>query len=152
MVQLDTPEAPPTDLYMENSAGSNVGIICLDAADHVHLRGNDGQHITLSNTGYNKLWDKYDNVLIECRRAGDPFTFNSNLGSVQLDGNPLQGGTAAGTRVNIDDFLNLPPRASAPSSPSNGDVAVQDGVNWDPAGTGAQEVVAYLDGAWVALS
>lgn len=51
------------------------------------------------------------------------------------------GGIAAKT-------ARLPPQSSEPASPQNGELAVQDGVNWDPVATGNQDLVVYLGGAW----
>lgn len=56
-----------------------------------------------------------------------------------------------GRRNTIKDLLNLPPQSSAPiGTPTAGDIAVQDGVNWDPAATGQEELLVYLNGAWEA--
>jgi len=43
------------------------------------------------------------------------------------------------------------PQSSEPNTYS-GSVAVQDGTNWDPAGTGEEEVVAYINGSWTQIS
>lgn len=48
--------------------------------------------------------------------------------------------------------MTTPPRSSAPSSPDAGTIACQDGVNWDPAGSGQEEIVAYINGSWTVIS
>lgn len=46
----------------------------------------------------------------------------------------------------------LAPRSSAPENPEAGMTAVQDGTNWNPAGTGNEEALMYLNGGWTQLS
>jgi len=70
---------------------------------------------------------------------------------IDIQGNKLRGNGAT-SRLRIDDFAKLPPRSSAPSSPETGDVACQDGTNWDPAGTGNDEIIAYVNGTWTQMT
>jgi len=79
------------------------------------------------------------------------FSVRADSDVVNLAGSELRG-DGDNSRVQLNDFTNLPPRSSAPSSPSSGDVACQDGTNWDPAGTGNEEIVAYVNGAWTAMT
>lgn len=44
--------------------------------------------------------------------------------------------------------LRLSPQSSEPNNPQHGILAVQDGNNWDPAGTGNLDLVVYLGGSW----
>lgn len=44
--------------------------------------------------------------------------------------------------------LRLTPQSGEPTSPQNGELAVQDGNNWNPAGTGELDLVVYLGGVW----
>lgn len=71
-----------------------------------------------------KYNDSNDEVVVEHLSSGDQF---------------LIGGV----------YFNLTPQDSAPSSPDTGDVAMQDGSNWDPASSGAQELVTYNGTSWV---
>jgi len=57
-------------------------------------------------------------------------------------------GAATATSVDISSVLKLAVLTAAPSSPSNGTVAIADGITWDPAGTGKSVMVVYLAGAW----
>lgn len=58
----------------------------------------------------------------------------------------------AGGPITNGDTATLTPRSSAPSSPSSGMIACSDGTNWDPTASGSEEIVAYLNGGWTALS
>lgn len=53
--------------------------------------------------------------------------------------------------LDVNGFAKLAILTAAPTSPTDGMVAVCDGTVWDAAGTGTQSVVAYLAGSWVAL-
>lgn len=68
-------------------------------------------------------------------------------GNVTTDGGIV---TTFNGPVNINDTLKLTPRNSAPSSVSNGVLAVDDGSNWSGVANGPTLVV-YLDG-WVSLT
>ena len=43
---------------------------------------------------------------------------------------------------------SLPVLHSAPATPKSGMMAVADGTNWNPTGTGTETMVVYLGGAW----
>lgn len=46
-------------------------------------------------------------------------------------------------------YQAFPVRASPPSAPQSGDVALQDGTNWNPTASGAMELVVYNGTSWV---
>lgn len=48
--------------------------------------------------------------------------------------------------------LQLQVLSSAPSSPTAGMIAIADGSGWNPTGSGVQQCVAYLNGAWASLA
>lgn len=125
------------------------------------------------------VWDSAKNHLMadfrgdgELDLSPEQFTLNvdNSTGRIRLgqdnyfqvkdaNGNPLinfsEGGpTGGGTRtVGFDVTPTIhSPRSSAPSNPEAGMEAIQDGASWDPAGTGQEEKVCYLNGAWVQLS
>lgn len=56
--------------------------------------------------------------------------------------------------VTLSEFAKLPVLTSAPSSPSQGMVAVADGTSWDPGtlGTGKRQMVVWLGSAWVNIA
>lgn len=47
-----------------------------------------------------------------------------------------------------DKAFTYTPRSSVPASPTAGMVAVQDGTNWNPTGSGSEDLVVYLNGGW----
>lgn len=47
------------------------------------------------------------------------------------------------------NYRHYPVLEAAPSDPSAGDVAMQDGDNWNPTSSGAQELVTYNGTSWV---
>lgn len=52
----------------------------------------------------------------------------------------------------FDFGIRLPVRAVAPDSPTDGDVAIADGINWDPLNNNKQTMIVYLGGAWVQIA
>lgn len=52
--------------------------------------------------------------------------------------------------VNVGpDTRNLPPLSAAPANPEAGDLALQDGTNWDPtANTGNAALIVYDGTGW----
>jgi len=67
-------------------------------------------------------------------------------GNLYMQGNPILGSTNKGGRLTIDNFVNLAPRSSAPSTPDNGDIVYADGSTWNP-GSGSG-IYVYDNGAW----
>ena len=57
----------------------------------------------------------------------------------------VSGGTAV---VAPRATASLPVLHSAPTTPKSGMMAVADGTNWNPTGTGTETMVVYLGGAW----
>lgn len=54
--------------------------------------------------------------------------------------------------VTLASILQMPVLTAQPASPTNGMVAVADGVNWDPVNSGKQTMVVRLGGFWVAAA
>lgn len=75
----------------------------------------------------------------------DATLFNKPL---DLRGNEIRGDKQT-SRVQMDDFINVQPRTSAPSTPTNGDIVYANGTGWDP-GSGAGGYIRE-EGAWVKL-
>ena len=59
--------------------------------------------------------------------------------------------TASAT-LDVNGFAKLAILTAEPASAANGMIAIADGTSWNPTGSGNQTVVAYVNGAWVALS
>jgi hypothetical protein len=59
--------------------------------------------------------------------------------------------TAAAT-LDVNGFAKLAILTAAPAVPAQGMIAIADGTVWNPTGSGNQTVVAYVNGAWAALS
>jgi hypothetical protein len=57
-----------------------------------------------------------------------------------------------GVALDVRGITKLEIRTAPPASPVNGMITIQDGATWDPAGTGVQAVVAYINGGWVKLN
>lgn len=76
-------------------------------------------------------------------------TFNSD-GCLAVN-IPVEGTAVDDVVLDVYGIARLEPSDAAPSTPVSGMIAVADGINWDPAGTGTEAVVAYLGGGWVTL-
>lgn len=57
-----------------------------------------------------------------------------------------------GADLDINGVLKLEPLAAEPANPTNGMIAVANGVEWDPLTNGKQSLVVRLGGAWVSLA
>lgn len=55
------------------------------------------------------------------------------------------------TCVNLERAVKLNVRTTAPTAPTEGMIAICDGVGWNAMGDGLKHVVCYLNGAWVQL-
>jgi hypothetical protein len=53
----------------------------------------------------------------------------------------------ADVALDVRGITKLEIRTAPPASPVDGMITIQDGATWDPAGTGVQAVVAYINGA-----
>jgi len=80
-------------------------------------------------------------------------TYSAGTG-VSINGsNQISIGQAVATTSAVTfATLNLAVSTSAPSSPSNGMLAVANGTTWDPVTNGKQSLVVYLSGAWVLVA
>lgn len=58
----------------------------------------------------------------------------------------------AAATLDVNGFAKLAILTAEPGTPANGMIAIADGTSWNPTGSGTQTVVAYVNGAWVALS
>ena len=58
----------------------------------------------------------------------------------------------ADVALDVRGITKLEIRTAPPASPVDGMITIQDGATWDPAGTGVQAVVAYINGGWVKLN
>lgn len=58
----------------------------------------------------------------------------------------------ASATLDVNGFAKLAILTAEPASPANGMIAIADGTSWNPTGSGVQTVVAYVNGAWAALS
>jgi hypothetical protein len=82
-------------------------------------------------------------------------TFNSKTAIFGVSGDIVTAGFSnapAGVALDVRGITKLEIRTSPPASPVNGMITIQDGATWDPAGTGVQAVVAYINGGWVKLN
>ena len=71
------------------------------------------------------------------------------------DGNRLDQYTLDREGMNVDNrtgTITHSVRSSPPDNPRTGMEVVQDGENWDPAGTGQEEKLCYLNGEWTQVS
>ena len=59
---------------------------------------------------------------------------------------------SADATLDVNGFAKLAILTAEPASAANGMIAIADGSSWNPTGSGNQTVVAYVNGAWVALS
>lgn len=64
----------------------------------------------------------------------------------------LPGGTVKADSGFLGDTLTLNPLSSAPTSPSAGMIAVDDGTDWSGVAGGVESVVAYVNGAWAKIA
>ena len=58
----------------------------------------------------------------------------------------------ASATLDVNGFAKLAILTAEPASAANGMIAIADGTSWNPTGSGNQTVVAYVNGAWAALS
>jgi hypothetical protein len=82
-------------------------------------------------------------------------TFNSKTAIFGVSGDGITPGYSnapAGVALDVRGITKLEIRTSPPASPVDGMITIQDGATWDPAGTGVQAVVAYINGGWVKLN
>ncbi len=73
------------------------------------------------------------------------FTFNS-AGQMAINQEN------ASATLDVNGFAKLAILTAEPASAANGMIAIADGTSWNPTGSGNQTVVAYVNGAWAALS
>ena len=59
---------------------------------------------------------------------------------------------SADATLDVNGFAKLAILTAEPASAANGMIAIADGTSWNPTGSGVQTVVAYINGAWAALS
>jgi hypothetical protein len=67
-------------------------------------------------------------------------------------GTPGLSNIPADVALDVRGITKLEIRTAPPASPVDGMITIQDGATWDPAGTGVQAVVAYINGAWARLN
>ena len=82
-------------------------------------------------------------------------TFNSKTAIFGVSGDIVTPGLSnapAGVALDVRGITKLEIRTAPPASPVDGMITIQDGATWDPAGTGVQAVVAYINGGWVKLN
>lgn len=58
----------------------------------------------------------------------------------------------ASATLDINGFMKLSILSTEPENPSNGMIAIADGINWNPTFTGVQTVVVYLGDQWRTLA
>lgn len=54
--------------------------------------------------------------------------------------------------ASFSNVINLPVLDSEPASPTNGTVAIANGVSWNPTGSSEKTMVVYLDGSWRSIA
>jgi hypothetical protein len=127
-----------------------------------------GSDISFYPTG--NIWIKQNTKLIFEGTAPDEFEAKLQATSVTADRDiilPDASGTIAltsdipvdiseltndaGYITSTNDTLTLTPQATVPVSPSNGMLAVSDGIGWDPATDGIQHLNIYLNGIWTQI-
>lgn len=82
-------------------------------------------------------------------------TFNSKTAIFGTAGDLVTPGLSnipAGVALDVRGIAKLEIRIAPPASPVNGMIAIANGTSWNPTASGIQTVVAYINGAWVALS
>lgn len=101
----------------------------------------------LSNqTDFSIIFDKALELGQDFYPLWAPQTSVQAIGDSSVSGNLTVSGT-----VTLAETLILTPGAE-PSSPTEGSLAVADGVNWDPAGDGSKQMVLFLNGVWNLVS
>lgn len=118
------------------SDGETPGGLPLTGAS-ISVSGLPPEHPVEGNLWYDdadgRLYIYYDNTWVDA----SPNSITTSTFSV---GNLSVGGT-----------INLPVLTAAPINPLAGTMAVCDGASWDPASTGVQNLVIYLNSNWVKL-
>lgn len=89
---------------------------------------------------------KYNDNAAQRHGTEDDFEVRYNDTDDRIEIEHLGSGDVTALAGNVQ---NLPVLSSAPSSPQTGDIALQDGSNWDPTASGAQELVTYNGTSWV---
>jgi len=131
-------------IYLTPASGSEVNL----ASDVISAKGTGADnYFRVGSGGRLRFMDTLNGVELFRLVPGGPVYSYVNL---DLQGNSILG-NGAGARVNLDDFMNLPPRDSAPGTPSVGDVCVAS-ATWDPDGDGNGEAVIYDGAAWQELA
>jgi hypothetical protein len=71
----------------------------------------------------------------------------------------MDGATAGGFKIASQPWVTtalatplLTPQSIAPSSPNAGQLAVSDGIGWNPSSDGLQHLMIYLNGSWVQIA
>lgn len=77
---------------------------------------------------------------------------NSSVTIAQTNGNVTVKSSNVNWVFNENGTLTLPILTSAPANVSAGSIAIADGAGWNPANTGVQTVVCYINGAWSKLN
>lgn len=77
---------------------------------------------------------------------------NSNV-KISTAGGPVEvSANQQRWKFNTNGTLTLPILTSAPANVTAGMVAIADGAGWNPANTGVQTVVCYINGGWAKLN
>ena len=58
----------------------------------------------------------------------------------------------SGDILTINQAIKLPISTAEPATPADGQIAIANGVSWNPASNAKQSLVAYLGGAWVLVA
>ena len=77
---------------------------------------------------------------------------NSSVTIAQTNGNVTVKSSNVNWVFNENGTLSLPILTSAPANVTAGSIAIADGAGWNPANTGAQTVVCYINGSWAKLN
>lgn len=112
----------------------------LEVRDNQLLVTRGGQQIAIRETDTNTDW------LVEAQ-AGQ-FRIVEQGVEEWLEIDTGQGGRIEAPGGFASQQMRLTPRSSPPDIVQNGQMAVQDGAGWNPAGTGELDLVCYLGGVW----
>ena len=77
---------------------------------------------------------------------------NSNIRISSPGGNVAVSAGGTTWRFNPNGTFTLPILSSAPANVTAGSLAIADGSGWNPANTGAQTIVCYINSIWTKLN
>lgn len=89
-------------------------------------------------------------MLMDNVSSWNPYVSNDYIQANFVPTTIPQGQTAS--TLQVTQVLNIGTSTVPPTSPVDGDIALADGVNWDPVSTGKKTLVIYLSSTWVQIA